>query len=114
MHELGIIVHISKTLTEVAKENQISKIGAVTLEVGEVSGIVPHFLTDCWSYYRKKNVLIEEAELHIDTLPAVTLCEACDKTYPTIKHGKQCPFCKGYQTYLITGDECNIKEIEAC
>ena len=56
MHELGIIVHISKTLTEVAKENQISKIGAVTLEVGEVSGIVPDFLTDCWSYYRKKNV----------------------------------------------------------
>ena len=52
--------------------------------------------------------------MKIDTLPAVTLCEACDKTYPTVKHGKQCPFCKGYQTYLITGDECNIKEIEAC
>ena len=41
MHELGIIIHISKTLKEVAEENEVTKIGSVTLEIGEVSGIVP-------------------------------------------------------------------------
>ena len=41
MHELGIIVHISRTLEEVAKENQLTEIGSVTLEIGEVSGVVP-------------------------------------------------------------------------
>ena len=40
MHELGIIIHISKTLKEVAEENEVTKIGSVTLEIGEVSGIV--------------------------------------------------------------------------
>lgn len=37
MHELGIIVHISRTLDEVAKENNLTEIGSVTLEIGEVS-----------------------------------------------------------------------------
>ena len=53
MHELGIIVHISRTLDEVAKENNLTEIGSVTLEIGEVSGIVPDYMTDCWKYYGK-------------------------------------------------------------
>ena len=57
MHELGIIIHISKTLKEVAEENDVTKIGAVTLEIGEVSGIVPEYLLDCGEYYRKKSDL---------------------------------------------------------
>ena len=40
MHELGIIVQISKTLGDVAAENHLKKIGSVTLEIGAVSGIV--------------------------------------------------------------------------
>lgn len=114
MHELGIIVHITKTLQEVAKENQLTEIGSVTLEIGEVSGIVPEFLTDCWEYYRKKFPLIVNADLKTETLPAVTFCENCEKTYSTVQFGKQCPHCQSGNTYLIKGNECNIKEIEAC
>ena len=62
MHELGIIVHISRTLEEVAKENQLTEIGSVTLEIGEVSGVVPEYMTDCWKYYRRKSELLEESE----------------------------------------------------
>lgn len=114
MHELGIIVHISKTLDEIAAENELTKIGSVTLEIGEVSGIVPEYLTDCWDYYRKKNPLLEESELKIEMLPAVTICESCQKTYPTVAHGRQCPHCGSWETYLVNGNECSIKEIEAC
>ena len=90
MHELGIIIHISKTLKEVAEENEVTKIGSVTLEIGEVSGIVPEYLLDCWDYYRKKSDLLSESELRIETSPAVTMCENCKKTYPTVKFGRQC------------------------
>ena len=83
MHELGIIVHISRTLDEVAKENNLTEIGSVTLEIGEVSGIVPDYMTDCWKYYRKKSELFKDSDLKIEILPAVTYCEACQKTYPT-------------------------------
>ena len=113
MHELGMIVHITKTLQNVAKENNLSEIGSVTLEIGEVSTIVPDYLTDCWKYYRKKFPLIEHSELKIEILPATTYCEDCRQTYPTVEFGRQCPYCKSPNTYLVCGDECNIKEIEA-
>lgn len=54
MHELGIIVHIAKTLDQVAAENELKKIGSVTLDIGEVSGIVPEYLTECWEFYLQK------------------------------------------------------------
>ena len=114
MHELGIIVHIAKTLDQVAAENELKKIGSVTLDIGEVSGIVPEYLTECWEFYRKKNPLIAECEMKIESLPAVTICEDCQKTYETVTHGRQCPHCGSYETYLVTGNECSIKEIEAC
>jgi len=114
MHELGILVHMTKTLKSLAVENQLSEIGGITLEVGEVSGIVPHFLTDCWEYYRKKEEILKDSELKIEITPAVTICENCKKTYPTVKYGKQCPYCESYETYLLEGNGCSIKEIEAC
>lgn len=114
MHELGIIVHISRTLEEVAKENRLTEIGSVTLEIGEVSGVVPEYMTDCWKYYRKRSALLEESELKIEIRPSVTFCEACRKTYPTVPHGRQCPGCGSWETCLVTGNECSIKEIEAC
>lgn len=113
MHELGIIVHITKTLHEIAEENQLSEIGEVTLEIGEVSTVVPSYLLDCWNYYRKKFPLVEQAELVIETLAATTYCEDCKKSYPTLTYGRECPYCHSPNTCLIAGDECNIKEIKA-
>lgn len=113
MHELGIIVHISKTLDEVARENELTEIATVTLEVGEVSGIVHEYLSDCWLYYRKKKSLIQNSELKMITIPAITYCQDCRQTYSTVQYGRQCPHCHSWRTYLLKGDECNIKEIEA-
>ncbi len=114
MHELGILVHMADTIKEVAVENHLKEIAGITLEIGEVSGIVPEFLTDCWDYYRKKDDLWKDSELRIEILPAVTYCEHCGKTYKTVEFGKQCPHCESHETYLLEGNECNIKEIEAC
>ena len=36
MHELSIVTHVAKTLDEIALENNLKKIGSVTLEIGEV------------------------------------------------------------------------------
>lgn len=114
MHELGTIYYVMNTVEKLAQENNLSKIGSITLEVGEVSGIVPEYLTDFWLYARKKNELFQETELKIETLHAVTYCQDCQKTYDTIPQGKTCPHCGSGNTFLLTGNEYNIKEIEAC
>lgn len=114
MHELGIVFHIIDHLEEVGKQNQLSKISTVTLEIGEVSGVVHSYLTDCWKWAADKSELLKGSQLQIETLPAVTFCEDCQKTYDTVKHGKICPNCSSPNTYLVSGNEFNIKEIEAC
>ena len=113
MHELGIVTHVAKTLDELAVENKITKIGSVTLQIGEVSGIMTDLFTDCWDYFKVKHPVMSEAELRIETIPAVTFCEDCRQEYETVKYGRICPNCGSEHTYLVQGNECTIKEIEA-
>ena len=113
MHELGIVFHIMDTLEAVAKENELCEIHSVTIEVGEVSTVVPDYLTDCWRWAVQKKELLTQCEMKVEVLPAVTLCESCGKEYPTVAHGRICPYCGSEKTYLLRGNELNIKEIEA-
>ena len=113
MHEMGIVVHLAKTLDELAQEEHITKIGSVTLSVGEVSGIVTDLFLDAWNYFRKKYPVMCEAKLIMETIPAVTHCDGCGKNYETVTYGRTCPHCGSEETWLIQGNECIIKEIEA-
>ena len=113
MHELGTVFYVIEQVEQVCKENDLTVVGSVTLEIGEVSGIIPEYIVDCWEWAKKKNDFVKDAEIKIETLEAVTYCEDCQKTYPTMKYKKICPYCGSEHTYLLTGNEYNIKEIEA-
>ena len=112
MHELGIVFHIIRTVEDVARQNDVTRIRRVTLQLGEVSGVVESYLQDCWKWAAAKRPLFTDCELEVETIPAVTFCEDCGKTYGTVAHGKTCPYCGGGNTFLIQGNEFNIKEIE--
>lgn len=114
MHELGTIYYVIDTVEKLVVENKLEKVASITLEVGEVSGIIPEYLSDFWLYARKKTEFFQDTELIIEPIKAVTYCQDCTKTYPTIPQGKTCPHCGSANTFLITGNEYNIKEIEAC
>ena len=113
MHELSIVIHIAKSLNELAKENHLSRIGSVTLQVGEVSGIVTDYFTDCWDYFKRKDPILQDAILKYEEIKAITFCDDCKKEYETVAYGRICPYCHSEHTYLLTGNECIIKEIEA-
>lgn len=114
MHELGVVFHIIDDLTEVGKENNLTEIKSVTLQLGEVSAVLPDYLADCWKWAVKRTELLKEAELIIEPIHAVSFCEDCKQEYDTVEHGKICPNCGSEHTYLVTGNEFMIKEIEAC
>ncbi len=114
MHELGIVFHIIDSLEKVGEKEHLSEVASVTLEIGEVSGVVDHYLKDCWKWASDKSPLLKGAALITQEIPAVTYCEGCKKTYQTTQYGKICPYCAGEDTWLVQGNEFNIKEIEAC
>ena len=113
MHELGIVFHVIKTVEEVAQEQKLSKVSKVVLEVGEVSTVIPSYLEDCWKWAVKKHELMKDSVLIPEKIEAITYCEDCKKTYETVKYAKICPYCKSENTFLIQGNEVQIKEIEA-
>lgn len=111
MHELGIVFHIIKSVEEIAAEARIGRVSAVTLELGEVSGIIPSYLHDCWRWACDKHEVMRGCELVVEKIPARTFCEACGTTYETVAHGRICPACGSDNTYLMQGNEAMIKEI---
>lgn len=112
MHELGVVFYVIDAVEDVAKENNVSNIHSVTVEIGEVSTVIPEYLLDVWKWAAQKHEMLVDCELKIERIDAVTLCESCNKTYSTVKYGKTCPFCGSEETYLLRGNEFNIKEIE--
>ena len=112
MHELGVTFYVLKDVKDVAEANSIEKVNSVTLEIGEVSGIIHEYLIDCWNWARKKETCTEDAEMLIEQIDAVTFCEDCKQEYPTVKYGKICPHCGSEHTYLVKGNEFLIKSIE--
>ncbi len=113
MHEMGIVFHIAKTLDETAAEEKLNRIHSVTLQVGEVSGIMTDYFCDCWDYFKKRHPVLADSVMKLEPIPALTFCDSCGQTYETVKYGKTCPYCGSGETWLLQGNECIIKEIEA-
>lgn len=112
MHELGVVFYVVRDVKQVAEENAVEKVASVTLQIGEVSGIIHEYLTDCWNWARKKEAVMESAKLLIEQIDAVSFCEDCGQEYPTVRYAKICPHCGSGHTYLKRGNEFLIKEIE--
>lgn len=91
MHEMGTVMYVIRAVNEVCEENKLTKVASVTLEIGEVSGIIPSYIKDFWQWAIKKEKYLQDAELIIEPIKAVTRCGDCGKTYDTIKYAKICP-----------------------
>ena len=113
MHELGIVFYIVRDVKAAAEANQVQKVHSVTVELGEVSGVVPEYLTDCWNWAAGKEQLLAGAELICEQEQAITWCDDCEEEYPTVQYGKTCPYCGSGNTWLLRGKDCTIRQITA-
>ena len=113
MHELGTVVYIIDTVEKICREQELTKVESITLEIGEVSAIIPEYIKDFFDWSKKKSEFLQDTELKVETLKAITYCQDCKQTYSTVEFGKTCPHCGSGNTFLVTGNEYNIKEITA-
>lgn len=113
MHELGVVFHIIKKVDKIASENNVKSVLSLTLEIGEVSMIVPTYFKDCFDWAKvNRSKFMHECNLNIIEIKAKTLCTSCNKEYETVRYGRICPYCNSEKTYLVCGNEVLIKEIE--
>ena len=112
MHELGIVFYIIRDVKEAATAHHVDHVSSVVMNIGEVSTVIPEYLTDCWRWAADKEPMLTGCTLKIHAVPAVTRCADCGLEYGTVQYGKTCPRCQGGNTFLIRGNEVEIKEIE--
>ena len=68
MHELGVVFQAIKIVEEVAKENNLTEIESVTVEIGEVSTVIESYLQNCWKWsVEKKSDIMHNCKLHVET-----------------------------------------------
>ena len=111
MHERGTVMCAIHTINDVCADNNLTKVESVTLQVGEVSGILPEYIEKFWKYAIQKEKYLRESKLIIEPIKAYTRCGNCNRLYETVKFAKICPYCKSMDTWLETGNEYIIKEI---
>ena len=70
MHELGVVFYVIDAVEDVAKHNNVSHIHSVTVEIGEVSTVIPEYLLDVWKWAAQKHEMLTDCELLIERIDA--------------------------------------------
>lgn len=112
MHELGIVYQIVKTVDEIKQEQNLESIEAITLQIGEMSDIVPKFIEEAWQA-TKPTTSYPDADMIVEVIPAMAECCGCGYTDKVRNIGLTCPHCSSPDFKIISGREFMIKEIIA-
>lgn len=111
MHEIGVLFEIVKTVEKFAREQEVEEIQKLTLQIGELSSMVPKYLHNLYPAAVEGTVL-EGSELDIEVLTANGLCKECNKVFTVVSNKGTCPNCSTRNWDLISGKEFFIKEIK--
>jgi len=112
MHELGVVIEVVKTVQEFAKDNGVTVIDSVTLQIGELSAMIPRFIEECWPC-AVDGTSMQDTKLSIEVIRANARCSACGKVYPLLDNKDGCPHCSEARKEILNGREFMIKEISA-
>lgn len=108
MHEMSI----TQSVVEICEKNAAGcRVTAVTLEIGDLSGVVPEAIEFCFEAC-SKGTLLEGAVLIIERLPAKGHCTGCGIEFPVSAYYDPCPGCGGYGVAIISGEELRVKDLE--
>lgn len=110
MHELGIVIDIVKQVEEYKKENNIKKITAIVLQIGELSGVVPSYISDVYPLAIELSTL-SDMKLIIEETPGIGKCKKCGLAFNLVHNDNKCPLCDHDEWEIITGTELLIKEL---
>ncbi len=113
MHELGLMDAVIRTVGRIAKEEHLTHVQKIVLEIGELSGTVPHFITDCYKAV-VADTPYQDTELVIEIVPGIAFCNDCKIEFRIDVETLDCPKCHGKNLTPIDGKDFIIKEIEAC
>ena len=113
MHELSVVIEVVKTVEEFARENGVTRIEKLVLQIGELSSMIPRYIEDCFPCAVDGTSLVD-AKLEIEIMPGNGRCRPCGTVFNIVENKGVCPACGVKDAEVLSGREFFIKEIVAC
>ena len=107
MHELSITCRMLELVAEAAQGRRVRR---VTLEIGELSGVVADAIEFCFPEVARDTVAAG-ADLEIRHVAARARCEECGGEFATPSLITPCR-CGSLRFVRLTGEELNLKSLE--
>jgi len=111
MHEIGILYKMLEQVEAVAKANNVKRIKAIVVDLGELSGVLPVFFEQYYPAATESKELFKGAELIINKIPGQGLCLDCNTMYNIMRFEGACPKCKSRNKKVLGGKDFVIKSI---
>ncbi|HIR35141.1 MAG TPA: hydrogenase maturation nickel metallochaperone HypA [Candidatus Faecimorpha stercoravium] len=111
MHEMSILMSMVEMAEQYAKQQHAERITGISLEIGEMSAVVPEYVEFLFPDVTE-GTMLEGAELSIRRQPVCVCCRDCDTVYEWRKEGFRCPACGSEAAQIVSGREFKIQSIE--
>ncbi len=114
MHEMGIADALLRTVEDIVAQERSSPeetVSRITVELGDLSGVVPRFLQECWQAVIDGTAYAHTA-LHLIATPALAKCEDCGKVFTAAPSDLRCPACHSDKLTPLSGTGMLVTEIE--
>ena len=111
MHEVGITQSIIEIAEKHATEGGARRVLSLTIEIGELSGVVPEALEFVFEAC-SRGTLLEESKLVIERIPGRARCGDCRRETGIDSYSFACPACDSFALEILQGEELRIKEME--
>jgi len=105
--------NVVRSVEKFARENGVTQIDTLVLQVGELSPAVPRYIEACYPA-AVDGTLLQETKLKIEIIPGNVKCEECGETFNLLENEQKCPTCGADNWEVLSGKEFMIKEIIAC
>lgn len=111
MHEMSIAKSLIDIIHEEMAKNNARILRTVSLNVGEMSAVVPESLKFCFSILTAKTAL-EGVRLIMNIVPLKGCCQECEGIFKIENFRFICPICGSDQVETIEGRDLSIVEME--
>ena len=111
VHELGITQSIVDIAEQTASEQNAQKVLSVTVEIGDLSGVIADAVEFCFEACIQ-GTWLADSKLVIKRIPGHARCNDCGAEMEIDNMTFSCSTCGSYSLQRTRGEELNIKEVE--
>jgi hydrogenase nickel incorporation protein HypA/HybF len=110
MHELSIVYSIVSIAGSELEKAGGGAIEAITLDIGELSGIELTSLEFAWGI-GVHGTCLEGAALHINHIAGQAVCADCQEVFHKSRRYDACPHCGSFLHGIQAGEELKIQSL---